>query len=251
MDFFRRQAVEGVHLLVNLPLQGARLRASNETIKEARVLTPAEVQLLAKCEKIIGKGLKAFMPVCEALQAILDQRLYRAEYRTFDDYCLKQWGITSRHANRVLAAGAVVTNIESDQLVSSEPAAIPENEGQARPLARLAPDKQVAAARIVAKKPGKPTAKAFKDAADEVSGKPKVAKPRRDTDDEDEKPRVQCYMPPTINTPTSNKPALEKLLNSVDAAEAQARFIAGCEDVTKLLSAVAKVVTQKLNGGGK
>ena len=96
-----------------------------ETSIQVERLTPAEVQLLAKCEKIIGKGLKAFMPVCEALQEIWDQRLYRAEYRTFDDYCLKQWGITSRHANRVLAAGAVVTNIESDQLVSSEPAAIP------------------------------------------------------------------------------------------------------------------------------
>ena len=146
-------------------------------IQSAEPLTAAESKLLALHEKTIRKGLKAFKPVFFALQEICDQRLYRAKHATFEEYCRVEWDITARHANRIVSAGAVVANLESDQLVSSVAVAVPENEGQARPLASLPPEQQVEAARIVAKKGGKHTAKDFEDAAEAVSEKPKARKP--------------------------------------------------------------------------
>lgn len=114
--------------IVVAPVEASSIPVANQT------LTPAETKLLAKCEIIIGKGLKAFKEVANALQDVRDQNLYRIKYATFEEYCRDKWGITARHANRLMLAGAVVDNIESDQLVSSVPAAIPKNEAQARPL---------------------------------------------------------------------------------------------------------------------
>jgi len=214
-------------------------------------LTPAERKLLAKCEKTISKGLKAFKPVYLALQEICEQHLYRAEFDTFQEYCRAKWNITARHANRLMLAGAVVANIESDQLVSSVPAATPDNEGQARPLAPLPPAQQVAAARIVAQKPGKHTAKDFKDAADKVSSKPKVTKAIVDVEEDEEKPRVQIHPPPINDKSGTNHDDLAMLLELVDAAQTQARKTSNCADVVKTLSDLAKAITRKLNGGAK
>src|ERR1035438_828522 len=79
-------------------------------------LTSAETELLAKCEKIIGRGLNAFKEVADALLDVRDQHLYRINYPTFEEYCRQKWGITARHAHRLMLAGAVVANIKSDQL---------------------------------------------------------------------------------------------------------------------------------------
>ena len=205
-------------------------------------LTPAEAKLLAQHETTIRTGLSAFKPVYFALQEICDQRLYRAKYATFEEYCRVEWDITARHANRIMSAGAVAANLESDQLVSSVPAAVPENEGQARPLASLAPEQQVKAARIVAKKPGKHTAKDFQEAARAVSAKSKApaAVPKSVNQAE-----VQSQIP---NTKTSD---LEKLLELLDKAQTQAKRTIGCSDVAKALGELASTVTKKLNGGGK
>ena len=122
-------------------------------------LTQAETELLAKHEETISKGLKEFKEVYVALKEIRTNCLYRQEYDTFKEYCRQKWNITDRHANRLMLAGEVVRNIKADQLVSSVPAAIPENELQARYLAPLTPAQQLEAAREVAKTNGKPTAK--------------------------------------------------------------------------------------------
>ena len=213
-------------------------------------LTPAERKLLAKCEKTISKGLKAFKPVYLALQEICEQHLYRAEFDTFQEYCRAKWNITARHANRLMLAGAVVANIESDQLVSSVPAAIPKNEAQARPLAALTPKQQVKAARSVASKTDEPTSEAFEEAAQKVKAKtPKTAKPSVD----DDAPRVESYIPSNDKTAAAqtNHSDLEKLMELVDEAQTQARQIKDCSDVVKMLGDVAKIVTRRLNGGVK
>lgn len=220
-----------------------------------KTLTPAESKLLAKCEKVISKGLKAFKEVADALQDVRDQNLYRTQYATFEEYCRVKWDITARHANRLMLAGAVVANVESDQLVSSVPAAVPENEAQARPLAALTPPQQVKAARIVAVKTEEPTAKDFEEAAEKVAVKaaktPKLS-------EEDDAPRIQSYDPrKDKNVAAKPNPAktensnLEKLMELVDQAQTQARRIKECSDVVKMLGDVAKLITQRLNGGAK
>jgi len=198
-------------------------------------LTPTETELLEKCEETIGKGLKTFNDVADALQDVRDQSLYRVEYATFEDYCRKRWKITARHANRLMLAGACVENLKSDQLVSNEPIAIPDSESSARPLANLTPPQQITAARIAAKKSDKPTAKQFKEAAKEVVGeKTKEAKSTK-----------------TSNAKAPDNGDLEKLLELVDAAQTQAKKIKDGADLAKMLGDVAKAVTRRLNGGAK
>jgi hypothetical protein len=75
-------------------------------------------------EKIVKKGLKTFLQVGEALLEIRGTRLYRKEYKSFEEYCLSKWNFTARQANRLIGAGEVVGNLKRDQLVSSEPVAI-------------------------------------------------------------------------------------------------------------------------------
>jgi hypothetical protein len=226
-------------------------------------LTQAETELLAKCEETIQQGLQSFLEVYTALLEVRDHRLYRDQYVTFEAYCRKKWNITDRHANRLMLAGEVVNNIKGDQLVSSVPIAAPENEGQVRELVALSKKEQIEAAKIVAKKPGKPTAKDFKEAAKKVvSEKPKVNKSIiQQTDDDDEKPSVQSYEPrfedatddekPAIKTKPSEKDELEKLLEMVDAAQTQARKTPKADVEVKMLGEVADLVTHKLNGGAK
>jgi hypothetical protein len=236
---------------------------------QSKPLTPAETEHLAKCEETIGKGIKTFKEVADALQDIRDQQLYRKKHKTFEEYCRNKWKFTARHANRLISAGGVVENLRSDQLVSSERIAIPDSESSARPLAKLTPPQQMEAARIVAKKPGKHTAKQFAEAADEVVGKKsKVDKASipDGADDEDE-PRVQSYdtrheetagdeKPSKTSSKTSNAKAtddsdLEKLLELVDQAQTQARKVNGGADWVTLLGDLAKEITKRMNGGAK
>lgn len=237
---------------------------ANSIQKQTKPLTAAETKRLVAYEAIFEDSKKEFMKGWEALMCISEEGLYRATHATFEQYCREKWGISARYANRLMLADAVVDNIKSDQLVSSEPAAIPENEAQARPLAALTPPQQIEAARIVGKTTGKHTAKDFESAADKVTGKKaKADKPEiasGDSDEEDPRGEGNASSITDTNTskPKSDKSGnvkgagdLEKLLEMVDAAQTQARKTSGCEDVAKSLGDLAKTITRKLNGGGK
>jgi hypothetical protein len=238
------------------PTAVAAVKANSIQRATVDPLTPAETKLLAQCEEVIRKGLKSFKEVFDALLPVYEQRLYRAEFATFEDYCRTKWDISARHANRLISAGGVVANLKSDQLVLSEPVAIPENEAQARPLAGLKAEEQVKAAQIVAKKPGKHTTKDFVAAAEEVAGKKgKGVNTDTASDEEEEKPRVKAYDPREDNPkPVKSitaKANLETLMAMVDEAQTQARKTEGCSDVAKMLSDAAKIINQRLNGGCK
>lgn len=218
---------------------------------DKKPLTPAEAKALLQCEQVIRKGLETFVEVGNALAQICERDLFRSTHNTFEAYCRDKWKFTARQANRLMLAGAVVDNIKSDQLVSSVPVAVPENEAQARPLAALTPKQQVKAARSVASKTDEPTTKDFEEAAQKVKGKtPKTAKPSVDDYDA---PRVESYIPSNDKTSAAqtNHSGLEKLMELVDDAQTQARQIKDCSDVVKLLGDVAKIVTRRLNGGAK
>ncbi len=212
------------------------------SIQEPAVpLTSAETELLAKCEATIGKGLKAFREVADALMDVRDHRLYRVEFGTFEEYCRKKWGFTARHAYHLIDAGEVVKNLEREQLFTDEPIAIPDTESAARALVKTDRKKQVEAAKRAAKKSANPTAKQFAEAVEE-----------------EEKPHTKSYLPDKATVPpvkSSSKPKdnadLEKLMELLDEAETQARKIAGCDDVVKTLHELSKTITRKLNGGGK
>jgi hypothetical protein len=192
-------------------------------------LTKVEAQRLNGLEHIIKKGLKAFIQVADALLEIRDKRLYRKQYKSFEEYCQRKWDFTSRQANRLIGAGEVVDNLKRDQLVSPEPIAMPENEAQARPLTELTPPEQIEAARIVAAKSPKPTAKQFKEAAQEVKGNAEKKAPKA--------------------AKSNSKDNLEALIEVIDQVQTMVREDKPKQDIIAKLRSAAELATRINNGG--
>lgn len=103
------------------------------------VLSPDERASLDAHEAVVREGLGTFYAVGEALAAIRDQRLYREQYRAFEDYCRQRWGMSRMHASRLIAASDVVASV-TDRLQNT--ISPPANIEQTRPLARLTPDER-------------------------------------------------------------------------------------------------------------
>jgi phage N-6-adenine-methyltransferase len=92
---------------------------------------------LLECERVIEHGLNTFVEVGAALLKIRDNRLYKDNYPTFEDYCRERWGMDKRYANYQIAAAQVIGNLGT--IVPTLPA----NEAQVRPLTNLPPEQQV------------------------------------------------------------------------------------------------------------
>jgi hypothetical protein len=121
-------------------------------------LAPAESRALIEHEAVIERGLTTFTEVGNALLAIREQRLYRAEHDTFEGYCRERWGFNDRRASQLIAAAATVSTIVETGLPA------PANEHQARALAAV-PEAQRAEVwrETVDRTGGKPTAAAIRD----------------------------------------------------------------------------------------
>lgn len=98
-------------------------------------LTEQEVTLLNECESVISKGIKAFKEVWGALLEVRDSRLYRKEFRTFEDYCVVKWNLSKRYINRNLKALDTLNNLGPIGPHF-------ETERQLRPLTNLEPEIQ-------------------------------------------------------------------------------------------------------------
>jgi phage N-6-adenine-methyltransferase len=85
---------------------------------------------LEELEALIERGLRTFVEVGAALMEIRDSRLYRETHATFDAYCRSRWGMSRRHANRLVKSVEVAAAL-------GPVGRIPENEAQARELAPL------------------------------------------------------------------------------------------------------------------
>jgi hypothetical protein len=103
-------------------------------------LSTLESSTLARHEETIKKNLNAFIDVGNALSAIRDSRLYRAEFKTFEEYCKEKWGMASRTAYQLISSAEVVSNVRNCADIPP-----PANEAQARPLAQLPKEQQVEA----------------------------------------------------------------------------------------------------------
>jgi hypothetical protein len=90
-------------------------------------------QDLAQHEATIERGLKTFVEVGQALQAIRDGKLYREQYDRFEDYCKERWGWDKRYCNRIISAAEVTTSLGPIG---------PATESVARPLTKLPADEQ-------------------------------------------------------------------------------------------------------------
>jgi hypothetical protein len=129
-----------------------------------------ETDELQRCEQIVERGLKTFFEVGAALMRVRDLRLYRVEYHTFENYCQERWGMTRRHANRLVESAEVVHNV-------GPIGPTPDNEAQARPLAKLKDPEQQREAwqRAVATAAGKITAAHVEQVVKEMIGQSAAA----------------------------------------------------------------------------
>jgi hypothetical protein len=73
--------------------------------------------------------------VGNALAEVRDNRLYKAEHKTFEDYCREKWNLSKRHCDRLVASSAAAEAVRP--IGPSSRAPIPVVESQARPLAKL------------------------------------------------------------------------------------------------------------------
>lgn len=71
---------------------------------------------------------------------IRDSRLYRAEFKTFEEYCKGRWEMAERTANQLIVSSNVIENIGRN-CVQTE--IMPANEAQTRPLTKLPPKERV------------------------------------------------------------------------------------------------------------
>lgn len=100
-------------------------------------LSADESARLGKNECVIRAGMSTFIEVGNALQDIRDNRLYRRQYGTFEEYCEVKWGWTRQRVNQLIVASDVANNLETNGCQIADL-----NERQARELSKVAPDQQ-------------------------------------------------------------------------------------------------------------
>ena len=64
------------------------------------ILNIDERNELERCEVVIKQGLDTFVEVGQALLTIRDKRLYRASFRTFEEYCGERWGMSKPYSHQ-------------------------------------------------------------------------------------------------------------------------------------------------------
>lgn len=137
-------------------------------------LGPHEVARLAELEQVIERAEK---DRGLALREVHDRRLYRDQYKTFEQYCSERWGISGNWGMRLVRHARKRSNMTIGTL---------ENEAQTRELERLNPQQSAAVIKRVSQSGGKMTAKAIRAARTEVI---KAEPPKRYTPTREERDR--------------------------------------------------------------
>lgn len=122
------------------------------------ILNASEQADLVQLEAVIERGMNTFIEVGNALAAIQERKLYRADHGTFEGYCRAKWGFSRQRAYQLTAAAEAVTTIVDADLP------VPANEGQARELSRIPEPERVEVWReTVERTGGQPTAAAVRE----------------------------------------------------------------------------------------
>jgi len=105
-------------------------------------LTSKERRALLAYESTIEAGKEAFLQVGAALLAIRDDRLYRQDFGSFEEYVEERWGFSRQRAYQLLTAAEVALNLSTTVDIKGL------NERQARELTQLSKDDQVVVYRL-------------------------------------------------------------------------------------------------------
>lgn len=97
-------------------------------------LTFFENERLSHLEGVVSSGIDSFISVGLALAEIKDSKLYRNQYRTFDEYCRSRWNIAARTAYQCIKSASTC------KLLDGLP--LPANENVARVLSEIPEDER-------------------------------------------------------------------------------------------------------------
>jgi hypothetical protein len=142
-------------------------------------LLPAERAKMTRLEAQMRTDKVAVERFIANLVTIRDEKLYKADYKTFEAYCQERWGISRQHAHRHIEFFKTVQAIEGPDFVTigDKTGPAPLNESVARPLSGL-PDetRREAWSAAVEDSGGKPTRAHVKKAVAKVTGDPDTDK---------------------------------------------------------------------------
>jgi len=118
-------------------------------------LTLTERNDLQYLEQIVEKGLSSFIEVGEALWKIREEKLYRAEFKTFENYCKVRWGFSESRARQLCIASDVAKSVKNLTVCT---------ESHAAELAKVPTEKREEVLKLAEDENGKITAKSIKKA---------------------------------------------------------------------------------------
>ncbi|GAC1472022.1 MAG: hypothetical protein NVS2B14_17370 [Chamaesiphon sp.] len=111
---------------MNIVLENRTLPVENETHRD----------LLVQAEKDIQAFNQSYLKAGLALALIHEQKLYKENYRSFEEYALKRWDIKVNYAYKLINAARGTQHLCT--VVQDLPfEVVPINERQARPLSCL------------------------------------------------------------------------------------------------------------------
>lgn len=104
-------------------------------------LSEKEAQLKLSLETEIERNMEGFKKVGYALHIINEQKLYREDYDTFEEYLAEEWDLGRARAYQLIDSHKVVEHLSTMVDKSGEPISLlPANERQARALVGLESD---------------------------------------------------------------------------------------------------------------
>lgn len=83
-------------------------------------LSQTEADRLQQLESVIDRGKQAFIEVGTALVEIRVNRLYRSEFKTFEEYCQSKWGFSRQFANRTIESSGIASALETTVSIYNE-----------------------------------------------------------------------------------------------------------------------------------
>ncbi|WP_419657732.1 hypothetical protein Dvar_68540 [Desulfosarcina variabilis str. Montpellier] len=136
---------------------GADIIPMNETFPGMPPMSVREKKRLAELEDVVTRNFKAFYEVGSALREISESLLYRETHSNFADYVKDLWDMARARAYQMIDAANIVdrllpleeelsTNCRRNEVVyhgGQSKMVLPQNERQARALAKYPEDKQI------------------------------------------------------------------------------------------------------------
>jgi DNA repair photolyase len=174
IDWWKNQRAKGAVLIGSVAIEEQVTAVPSTPKKQKAILTHVhkptaeEKKEFSKLDKIVRRGVSAFIEFGNALSAIKQGSLWRAGgFATWETYCRQVAGLDRTYANRLIRAASDAAIISTVPIGPQDSGVVPRAESQIRPLSSLKEneDKIRAWVKAVEKSNGEqPTAKEVKEA---------------------------------------------------------------------------------------